>query len=57
MLTMRFTDEERAGLLERCEGKHLGVWVRRLCRGGPVPRRGNLPTLTPPLLRQLAAIG
>ncbi|WP_050899195.1 MobC family plasmid mobilization relaxosome protein, partial [Shigella flexneri] len=28
-----------------------------VCRGGPVARPGRLPTLAPPLLRQLAAIG
>ena len=51
MLTIRVTDDEHARLLERCEGKQLAVWMR------PVARSGKLPTLAPPLLRQLAAIG
>ncbi|MGK3550339.1 plasmid mobilization relaxosome protein MobC, partial [Escherichia coli] len=29
----------------------------RVCLGEPVARSGKLPTLAPPLLRQLAAIG
>ena len=53
MLTIRVTDDEHARLLERCEGKQLAVWMRR----EPVARSGKLPTLAPPLLRQLAAIG
>ncbi|WP_270371012.1 MobC family plasmid mobilization relaxosome protein [Escherichia coli] len=48
MLTIRVTDDEHARLLERCEGKQLAVWMRRVCLGEPV---------APPLLRQLAAIG
>ncbi|QXJ08850.1 MobC family plasmid mobilization relaxosome protein (plasmid) [Salmonella enterica subsp. enterica serovar Paratyphi B var. L(+) tartrate +] len=31
--------------------------VGGVCRGGRVPRPGRRPTLPPPLLRQLAAIG
>ena len=31
--------------------------MRGFCVGGRVPRPGRLPTLAPPLLRQLAAIG
>lgn len=31
--------------------------MRRVCLGEPVARSGKLPTLAPPLLRQLAAIG
>ncbi len=31
--------------------------MRRVCLGEPVARTGKLPTLAPPLLRQLAAIG
>ena len=57
MLTIRVTDNEHARLLERCEGKQLAVWMRRVCLGVPVARSGKLPTLAPPLLRQLAAIG
>lgn len=57
MLTIRVTDDEHARLLERCEGKQLAVWMRRVCLGEPVSRSGKLPTLAPPLLRQLAAIG
>ena len=57
MLTIRVTDDEHARLLERCEGKQLAVWMRRVCLGEPVARSGKLPTLAPPLLRQLAAIG
>ncbi|MHA0028523.1 MobC family plasmid mobilization relaxosome protein [Escherichia coli] len=53
MLTIRVTDDEHARLLERCEGKQLAVWMRRVW----VARSGRLPTLAPPLLRQLAAIG
>ncbi|WP_250217026.1 plasmid mobilization relaxosome protein MobC, partial [Escherichia coli] len=33
------------------------VWMRRVCLGEPVARSGRLPTLAPPLLRQLAANG
>ncbi|WP_106423538.1 plasmid mobilization relaxosome protein MobC, partial [Escherichia coli] len=57
MLTIRVTDDEHARLLERCEGKQLAVWMRRVCLGGPGARSGELPTLAPPLLRQLAALG
>ncbi|PQM82140.1 plasmid mobilization relaxosome protein MobC [Shigella flexneri] len=57
MLTMGFTDDEHAGLRDRWGGKRRGVGRRGVCRGGPVPRPGGLPTLAPPLLRQLAAIG
>ncbi len=57
MLTIRVTDDEHARLLERCEGKQLAVWMRRVCLGEPVARFGKLPTLAPPLLRQLTAIG
>ena len=57
MLTIRVTDEEHARLLERCEGKRLAEWMRRGCLGEPVARTGKLPTLAPPLLRHLAAIG
>ncbi|WP_425430390.1 plasmid mobilization protein, partial [Escherichia coli] len=57
MLTIRVTDDEHARLLERCEGKQLAVWMRRVCLGGPVARSGELPTLAPPVLRQLAALG
>ena len=38
------------------EGKQLAVWMRRVCWGAGCPF-GKLPTLAPPLLRQLAAIG
>ena len=31
--------------------------MRRVCLGESVARSGKLPTLAPPLLRQLAAIG
>ncbi|EEX1317215.1 plasmid mobilization relaxosome protein MobC, partial [Escherichia coli] len=31
MLTIRVTDDEHARLLERCEGKQLAVWMRRVC--------------------------
>ncbi len=55
MLTIRVTDDEHARLLERCEGKQLAVWMRRVCLGGRLPS-GKLHT-APPLLRQLAAIG
>ena len=30
MLTIRVTDEEHARLLERCEGKRLAEWMRRV---------------------------
>ncbi|RXY48048.1 plasmid mobilization relaxosome protein MobC, partial [Klebsiella pneumoniae] len=55
--TIRVTDEEHARLLERCEGKRLAEWMRRVCLGEPVARTGKPPTLTPPLQRHLAAIG
>ena len=57
MLTIRVTDDEHARLLERCEGKQLAVWMRRVCLGGPGARSGELPTPAPPVLRQLAALG
>ncbi|MEH5762299.1 plasmid mobilization relaxosome protein MobC, partial [Escherichia coli] len=28
-------DDEHARLLERCEGKQLAVWMRRVCLGEP----------------------
>ncbi|EJH8983389.1 plasmid mobilization relaxosome protein MobC, partial [Escherichia coli] len=40
MLTIRVTDDEHARLLERCEGKQLAVWMRRVCLGGPGARSG-----------------
>ncbi|NLU90286.1 plasmid mobilization relaxosome protein MobC, partial [Escherichia coli] len=57
MLTIRVTDEEHARLLERCEGKRLAEWMRRGCLGGAGARTGKMPTLSPPLLRHLAALG
>ncbi len=41
MLTIRVTDDEHARLLERCEGKQLAVWMRRVCPGEPVARSGK----------------
>ncbi len=35
-LTIRGTDEEHARLLERCEGKRVAEWMRRICLGEPV---------------------
>ncbi|MDO2023850.1 plasmid mobilization relaxosome protein MobC, partial [Escherichia coli] len=40
MLTMRFTDDDHAGLRDRCEGKHRGVWRGGFCGGGRVPLPG-----------------
>ncbi|EEW5167422.1 plasmid mobilization relaxosome protein MobC, partial [Escherichia coli] len=40
MLTIRVTDDEHARLLERCEGKQLAAWMRRVCLGEPVARSG-----------------
>ncbi|WP_064195713.1 MobC family plasmid mobilization relaxosome protein [Shigella flexneri] len=57
MLTIRVTDDEHARLLERCEGKQLAVWMRRVCLGEAGGRSGGVPALAPPLLRQLAALG
>ncbi|WP_064203876.1 MobC family plasmid mobilization relaxosome protein [Shigella flexneri] len=57
MLTIRVTDDEHARLLERCEGKQLAVWMRRVCLGEPGARSGGVPAPAPPLLRQLAALG
>ncbi|OEC14170.1 mobilization protein, partial [Salmonella enterica subsp. enterica serovar Typhimurium] len=39
------------------EGKRLAEWMRRGCLGGPGARTGKMPTLSPPLLRHLAALG
>ncbi|TSG62287.1 plasmid mobilization relaxosome protein MobC, partial [Salmonella enterica subsp. enterica serovar Mbandaka] len=57
MLTIRVTDDEHARLLERCEGKQLAVWMRRVCPGGPGARPGGGSTIAPPLLRPLLALG
>ncbi|WP_281933091.1 MobC family plasmid mobilization relaxosome protein [Escherichia coli] len=57
MLTIRVTDDEHARLLERCEGKQLAVWMRRVCLGAPPSKTSGLPTLAPPLLRQFASVG
>ncbi len=57
MLTIRVTDDEHARLLESCEGKQLAVWMRLVCLVEPVARSWKLPTLAPPGLRPLAAIG
>ncbi len=58
MLTMRVSDEEHARLLERCEGKRLAEWMPAGLSGGSRLRaQEKLPTLSPPLLRHLAAIG
>ncbi|MBB0329243.1 MobC family plasmid mobilization relaxosome protein [Escherichia coli] len=54
---MGFSVNDRAGLRKRCGGKQRGVGGGRFCVGDRVPRPGGLPTLAPPLLRQLAAIG
>ena len=53
MLTIRVTDEEHARLLARCEGKQLASWMRKVCLGAPPSKTSGLPTLAPPLLRQL----
>ena len=57
MLKCRVIDEKQARFLDRCGGKQRGVWRGGVSGGAPVPRPENLPTLAPPLLRQLAAIG
>ncbi|WP_232354977.1 plasmid mobilization relaxosome protein MobC, partial [Pseudomonas aeruginosa] len=57
MLTIRVTDDEHARLLERCEGKQLAVWMRRVCLGGPVAPFGKMPAPGPPFLRQPGAPG
>ena len=44
MLTIRVTDDEHARLLERCEGKQLAVWMRRVCLGEPVADTGTAVT-------------
>ncbi len=46
MLTIRVTDDEHARLLERCEGKQLAVWMRRVCRGAGCPFREAADTGT-----------
>ena len=46
MLTIRVTDDEHARLLERCEGKQLAVWMRRVCLGEPVAFREAADTGT-----------
>ncbi|TYN37606.1 plasmid mobilization relaxosome protein MobC, partial [Salmonella enterica subsp. enterica serovar Typhimurium] len=48
MLTIRVTDKEHARLLERCEGKRLAEWMRRVCLGEAVGRTGKLPALSQP---------
>uniref|UniRef100_UPI00201D2C06 MobC family plasmid mobilization relaxosome protein n=1 Tax=Escherichia coli TaxID=562 RepID=UPI00201D2C06 len=35
----------------------LAEWMRRVCLGELVARTAKLPTLSPPLLRPMAAIG
>ncbi|MCO5662020.1 plasmid mobilization relaxosome protein MobC, partial [Escherichia coli] len=57
MLTIRVTDDEHARLLERCEGKQLAVWMRRVCLGEPGVPYGELRTLGPPVLRPPAPPG
>ncbi|MDO2180051.1 plasmid mobilization relaxosome protein MobC, partial [Escherichia coli] len=57
MLTIRVTDDEHARLLERCEGKQLAVWMRRVCLGEAGVRSGEAPKLGPPVLRQRGARG
>ena len=54
---MGVLDDKHARFRDRWGEKRRGVWGGGVCRGGPVPRPGNRPTLAPPLLRQLAAIG
>lgn len=56
-LGIRVTDEEYGKLLERCDGKQLAAWMRQTCLGEKPGRTGKLPTLSPVLLRQLAAMG
>ncbi len=41
MLTIRVTDEEHARLLERCEGKRLAEWMRRVCLGSRLHAQEN----------------
>ncbi|MDB8053889.1 plasmid mobilization relaxosome protein MobC, partial [Escherichia coli] len=44
MLTIRVTDEEHARLLERCEGKRLAEWMRRVCLEAVSYTHLTLPT-------------
>ncbi len=46
MLTIRVTDDEHARLLERCEGKQLAVWMRRVCLVSRLPFREAADTGT-----------
>ena len=57
ILPIGVTDDEHAGFLDRWGGKQWGVGRGRFCLGERVARSGRPPTLAPPLLRQLAAIG
>lgn len=57
MLTLWVTEEEHRRLLERCEGKQLAPWMRQTCLDEKPARAGKLPSLSPPLLRQLAGMG
>ncbi|CSG62867.1 mobilization protein MobC [Shigella sonnei] len=57
MLTIRAVSYTHLRAHETSLHLVLAVWMRRVCLGEPVARSGRLPTLAPPLLRQLAAIG
>ncbi|KJH06890.1 MobC family plasmid mobilization relaxosome protein, partial [Escherichia coli] len=54
---MGFTNEEQPRLLDRWGVKQRGLGRGRVGGGGRLALSGRLPTLPPPLLRQLAAIG
>ncbi|MEE6015574.1 hypothetical protein, partial [Escherichia coli] len=57
MLTMWVTEDEHRRLLERCEGKQLAAWMRQTCLDEQRARAGQLPSIPPALLPQLAGRG
>ena len=56
-LGIRVTEDEYEQLLDRCDHRRLASWMRETCLGEKPARSGKLPSIAPPLLRQLAGMG
>ncbi|MGS6381142.1 hypothetical protein ACVGW7_00220, partial [Enterobacter intestinihominis] len=52
---MWVTEDEHRRLLERSDGNQLAAWIRQTSLDEKPARAGKIPSLSPPLLRQLSA--
>ncbi|MGS6253098.1 MobC family plasmid mobilization relaxosome protein, partial [Enterobacter mori] len=57
MLTMWVTEDEHRRLLERCDGRQLGAWMRQKFLEEKRGRSGKVHSNSPALLRKLAGLG